>query len=177
MPNIKPFRQYDEHDVINLFTVTGVTLPLSKGTLMKISVGWKDSDNLENLGAPGEAFPGTVSQRYGVASKVTLANTGDVPLGMTLYDVREVDENGEKLLYHPRKMHEMQAVLSGWPVPLLTKGLVLYSGVTGTVNAGDKAYVDDNGIVNVIQKNGAAQVGKFLGGKNTAGYALLKLEL
>ena len=61
---------------------------------------------------------------------MVLERTKDVPLGMLLYDVREDDENGEKLIFNPRKAAENDYVISGQAVPILTRGIVLYSGAT-----------------------------------------------
>ena len=36
MPKLRPFRDYDEKDVINYYTLSGGTLPLNNGTLVKI---------------------------------------------------------------------------------------------------------------------------------------------
>ena len=100
MANLKAFRQYDEHDVVNLFSLTGnsITVPFNKGTLVAVTGdGWKNdaSSDLDMLGNPGQSFTNMVSQRYGVPACVTVAATGDNILGVTLYDVKETDENGE----------------------------------------------------------------------------------
>lgn len=185
MPNIKPFRQYSEHNVLNgFFSVSGATLPFAKGTMVKITgSGWNAelSDPLQ-LGDVGNHFDGTVSQRFGVQAFVGPANSGDFPIGMTLNDVREFDENGEKLVFNPGKAARMQAVISGQAVPILTKGIVYYSGISTPVTGGDRAYIEDNGaILNYIKITGVSpvpmQIGRFLGPKDSAGYALLKLDL
>ena len=36
MPTLRPFRDYDEHDVINLFSWSGA-VPAYKGTMVKIA--------------------------------------------------------------------------------------------------------------------------------------------
>ena len=120
MPNLRPFRDYDEHDVVNLFTLTDNSTDLTadnskvnKGTLVQINDddepnGWLNTDeSVADLGNAGTAVGGTVSLRYGVTAKVKPCESGSVPLGITLYDMAERDENGEKLLYNPRKAEEM----------------------------------------------------------------------
>ena len=45
MANLKAFRQYDEHDVINLFSPSGADtpIPLNKGTLVSVTGnGWQN---------------------------------------------------------------------------------------------------------------------------------------
>ena len=49
MATLRPFRDYNEHDVINLFKFSG-TIPANKGTLVKvIGDGWKTTDELERF--------------------------------------------------------------------------------------------------------------------------------
>ena len=179
MANLKAFRQYSEHDVVNLFALTGngITLPFNKGTLVSIvGDGWKnDSTDSLMAGDPGATYTNTVSQRYGISSMVTVAASGDNHLGITLYDVKEVDENGEKLIFNPRKAAELQAVVSGQAVPVMTRGVVLYNGVAGTPAAGGAAYSAANGIISATV--GGAVVGKFLGAKDADGNVLVKIEL
>lgn len=175
MPNIRPFQDYDEKDVINLYAFSG-TLPATKGTLVKIQGnGWVSTGEANDMiGAAGEFSVGnTVAQRYGVAPKVAAAGTGDRPLGVLLYDVRETDENGNKLIYRPQKMYEMECVLSGQAVPVLTRGVILYSGTTGTPTAGGLAYAGPSG---GIEPFGTYTVGKFLGVKDTKGFTLIMLD-
>lgn len=179
MPTIKLFRQIDDSNVINgIFKASG-TIPITKGTLVKIQSGWNaDLTDTQLLGGAGAAYGNTVSERYGVRAAVTAAGTGDNPIGMTLYDTREVDEHGSKLLYDKQKQDEMQAVLSGQAVPILTKGFVYYSGVTGTPAAGDKAYPGPAGVVDTYALNSLiVPIGRFYGPKDAQGFVLLKLDL
>jgi hypothetical protein len=97
---------------------------------------------------------------------------------LLLKDVRRYDENGEQLVFNPRKAAEMDVILSGQAAPILTKGLVLVNGIVGTPGVGSGAAVSDagNGDLKVVPYANAT-VGKFLGPKNDEGYALLKVEL
>lgn len=179
--SIMPFRQYDEHDVVQGFTWSGL-FPVDKGTLVKIGGdGWYNTDEpTEFLGDIGNNVTNTVSERYGAAAKVVAAASGDssVVLGMLLYDGRETDENGYPLKFEPRKAAEMNIFVSGQTCPILTRGLVLYSGAkNGTVSVSSMAYVSGQGQISVDQPAGATKVGKFLGKANANGFALLKLEL
>ena len=143
---LRPFRDYDEKDVINLFALSGAVVDSTynivgtKGTLVKIAGdGFRnDLENLEMLGNYGTfSVNNFVAQRYGTLPKVVVAGVGDRPLGMLLYDVRELDENQLPLKYNPRKAAEMEVALSGQSVPIVTRGVFLYSGViTGTAGAG-----------------------------------------
>ena len=181
MPNIKPLRDVDEHVVINLFAFSGA-LPVSKGTLVRIETGYDAGADPLSLaaGTVGQSYQNTVSTRWVVPHKVSTAGTGDRPIGMLLYDVRETDENGELLIFKPRKRWEMQTALSGEAVPILTKGLVLYTGVANNQSptGGALAYI---GAAGVLSTAGAGtsivSVGRFLGPTDSNGWVLVKLEL
>jgi len=178
MPTLNPFRSYDEKDVINLFAFDG-TLPATKGTLVKVSTGWKSSDELEMLGSVGASFGNTVSQRYGVTAKVAVAGATDAPLGMLLFDVKETDENGELLKFNPRKAAEMEAVLSGQSVPIVTKGIFLYSGATlasDAPTAGAALYCGAAGEITTTAGSNV-RVGTALGAKDSNNGVLIKLDL
>jgi hypothetical protein len=187
MPTLLPFRDYSEHNVVNLFAVSG-SLPVSKGTVVRIlGNGWKNTDEpIEMMGSQhlGASYANTVSERYGVPCKIAIAHTGaggskHVPLGLTLYGVQELDENGEKLLYNPRKAAEMGVAISGQAVPVLTKGIVLYSGAVLTSDspvANVDVYTANNGELSTTSTN-ATKVGKTLGSLDDNNHVLLKIEL
>lgn len=182
---LRPFRDYDEKDVINLYTYSGAVvdatyqIQATKGTVVCVTgEGFRnDVEPLEMLGNFG-AFnvSNWVGQRYGIVPKVTACGTGQNPLGMLLFDVRELDENQLPLKYNPRKAAEMEAVISGQAVPIVTRGIFLYSGITTGVNkipvtAGNSVFVNANGGLTTDGYggggvgSGAVQtpVGKFLG--------------
>lgn len=178
---IKPFRGYSEHEVINVFAYDLDTV--NKGTFVKVAnSGWVSSQDPQNITSAtpmGATFYGTVSDRYSNTARVTVAGTGDSNkvIGMLLQDVREFDENGEKLVFHPRKAAELQCVVSGQVDPILRRGIVL-AYATGAV-AGNTAYINNNGELetNVVLHNTAARVGSYLGSADADGYALLALDL
>lgn len=190
---LRPFRDYDEHDVLNLFSydTTGLSagsINITKGSLVKIATGWKNYDSgvdlgggIEFIGGAGTLQPtNVVSQRYGVTAKVVVSTTGETPIGMTLFDVRDADENGELLKYYPRKAAEMQAVIPGQAVPVVTRGIFLVQGVLGSPSAGGTAYAGGTGqITSSTGIGGIANVaiGKFLGAADTNGETLVKLDL
>jgi hypothetical protein len=183
--NLRPFRDYDEHDVINLFTYSGSALPVNKGMVVKVvNAGFSslgDAANpieqLESLSST--PFPNSTSFRFGVKGKVTAATSGDAGvLGLTLMDMRETDENGEKLIFNPRKAAEMGVVVSGQAIPVLTKGIVTYSGTAAT--AGHYAFVA--GTAGELASNAtlptlAIKVGRWLTTAGSDNIALLKIEL
>jgi hypothetical protein len=197
---LRPFRDYSEHEVLNLFTYSGAaesaSVVLSRGSAVKLSAegfttgpsysgAYKVIEFLGDIG--GTPFPFSNSQRFGTRTKVTLATSGDV-LGLTLLDIRELDENGEKLIFNPRKAAEMNVVVSGQTVPILTRGIVLYSGggianatagqvavVSGT--AGELANISVSAqLARTTAANPEVVVGKFLGNA-VSNTALLKIML
>lgn len=176
--DLKPFRLVDAaYDTIDLFSYSG-SIPVTKGTVVKLGgSGWRiDETNIALLGSVGASYNNVTSERYGVRPYVVDAGTGDAVLGILLKDVREYDENGEKLVFHPRNADEREYVMSGRPVPILTEGLVLISGTfNGSVSAGATAYPSGNGAitVNSLNQNTASILGKFWGGVDSQGYALL----
>lgn len=189
MPNLRPYRDIDPHDIVNLFSYSG-NVPdagVKKGTLVKIVGSGADfsQDPNEFLGAPGAAYNNTVSQRYGVPYQVAPCQTGadgvqDEPLGITLWDIKEVDENGEKLLYNRRKREELQCVKSGEAVPVATRGTFYYTGTLcdsgpGSVGPNTRVYAGANGELSTSADGKV--VGKTLGPVDAYAHVLLKLEL
>lgn len=127
-----PYRQYSEHDVINLFASdTADSAPStngngSAGVFVKVSAGNLDLDPItyaanSYLGKTDYPFVGA-NLYPSVPLTFTAATTGAPVLGITLNQTLQYDENGEKLLYRPEKRAELQAVLSGQVVPVATRG-------------------------------------------------------
>ena len=133
-----PFRQYNEHDVVNMFAISTGNLTATQsitethsgdaGVFVKINGGNLDLDpvtygNNSYLGKTDYPFVG--ANQYPTASlTVTAASSSDVrPLGITLWETALYDENGQKLLYYPQKAYENQVLLPGQPVPIATKGI------------------------------------------------------
>ena len=187
---LRPFRDYDEHDVLNLFAfgddavALGVSDVVYAGSVVKIKTGWKNDDETQDMiGNVGAGYDNTVSQRWGVTAEVEYCNGGsETPLGVTVFDVREYDENQEALKFNPRKQDELQAVLTGQAVPVATKGTFLFA--TGAwvadgaaVTAGASIYASGDGQVTPTLASVNTKVGKALGGPDSDGAVLVKLEL
>lgn len=194
-----PFRQYNENDVINMFSLDTVTG--EAGSLVKISSANLDLDPIsliersDSLGF--QNYLGNASSLYPeVPYKVTkVTNTGERPIGILLRDVRSVDENGENLQYYPRKKEELQCVISGEAVPIATRGIfmlnskALAGGLAPAINS--YAVPSANGTLTGVASPSATQkeyaVGKFIAtGQRVSQqdtdayegvYAILKLEL
>ena len=139
-----PFRQYAEENVINLYKVdplgdskmdkpfengandNGVLVHVTAGNMDEAPVGYETQSYLGKTDYP---FIGR--DQYPVVSlTVQAADDTKQALGVTLRQTLTHDENGEKLLYYPQKAIELQAVLTGQAVPVLTKGVVTLDGDT-----------------------------------------------
>jgi hypothetical protein len=178
--DIKPFRDYNEHDVINFFAYDGATA--NKGTFVELSTFAPNNQNGYSAVPAGALIDGTWSYRHAVNARVTATASGSSKvLGMLLYDVKETDENGEALKFKPKyKRDALNCVLSGESVPVLTRGMVEIIGFQGTPGAGSGAAVSNSGdgsIVVVAPSVTTNRVGKFLSSTGVDGYALLKIEL
>ena len=216
MPLLRPFRDYDEKNVINLFSFSGQTITaqvINKGTLVGIVYDWKnDQDPLQIIGSYGDFSINNVQAlRYGTFAQVGyaaasgayvtgnngtaafIANSSGIayPLGLTLFDIRELDENTIPLKYNPRKAAELEACISGQAVPIVTRGIFLYSGLVGNFGGGAPIYASTSGnltafptIWNLATSGNLVsgspinfQVGHALGGTGIDGSAFIKLEL
>lgn len=197
MPTLRPYRDYSEKDVINNAAWTG-TIPANRGTLVKYARGYVASDEpIEMLGSVASSYNNTQSQRYGAYARLAACNAGDSALGLMLMDVREVDENGELLKFNPRKAAELDCVISGQAVPVVTKGTFHYSGIllasqtptahtrlyagpsgeltTGVVLGALAGYQTNSGLA--ISGVTSPSVGYCLGGKDTNGCVMIRLNV
>lgn len=130
-----PFRQYNEHDVVNMFALdtgsvnnsitdvgngdAGVFVKIKQGNLNNEPVTYASSTYLGKTDYP---FVG--SNGYPVVQLQVFPASGmDRALGLTLWETAMYDENGEKLLYYPQKAHENQVLLPGQSVPVATRGI------------------------------------------------------
>jgi hypothetical protein len=198
--NLLPLRDYDEHDVVNMYSLEGTGLA---GQLVKVKNLDLDEELLWDRDQPvGADFSdlGIYSNRFVNPAKVTPTVNGDTIydgiLGLTLVDTREFDENGQKLILgHRRKANENSAILSGETVPVITKGIFLIgsAGYVGTPAVGKVAVPHTGGAgklyaadpTNTVEFGPTGTysedqvVGRWLSatGSRQNGYALLKLEL
>lgn len=133
MKRLMPFRDYDEHDVINLFALNTSNSKINdtgngdSGVIVKVTNG--TIVHGEAVALASDAYLGktdfaNVGRNYYPSVSLTVgpAGTGDSPLGITLFETAKYDENDEKLLYYPQKALENQVVISGNAVPVATKG-------------------------------------------------------
>lgn len=171
-----PERNYDDKDIINTYSFmagsgeAGTFVKVVNGDFSKDPTVYVNSSYyLNRLGNATSKYP-EVPFKVGPTT-----GTGDygTVLGMMFRDIREVDENGEKLHFYSQKKEELQCRLSGEAVPILTEGIVdmNYRGfVNGVVpNVNDAAVLAANGQLTGVafedrsQEQIDATVGKFIG--------------
>lgn len=172
-----PFRQYDENDVVNLFaldisSITDFTTKLpssdginADGVLVKVSNGDGTGGDVNDYGTENGDMFATYSSPIGRNPypfnplRVEPAAAGDTAaIGLTLNQTLHVDENGEKLLFNPVKKDELQAVLSGQTVPVISKGIVTLNEAafdTEPTTAGEALYPAAGGKLSTTAANGS----------------------
>ena len=157
---ILPFRQYSDQDVVNLYKLdtnsaldattdvgsgdAGVFVVVTNGNFNNDPVTYQTNTYLGDTSYP---FLGTTEMYPEVNLTVNAAVSGQHPIGMTLLQTAKNDENGEKLLYNPQKQAELQAMLPGQAVPILTKGIVTLSAEAFDGSVTDPAYTPGSGII------------------------------
>ncbi len=189
-----PYRSYDEHEIINLFSMdqTGIG-----GKICAFLTGAQDP--VTSAGAwsnlnPGYTPAGITNPRYEVTRKVT----STIPVGalkhqivgVNLQATLEYDENGQKIIFAPWRKAELNAVVSGEAVQILTKGIIrLGSGAyLGTPLPGYVGIATGDGLVLAVNPanllpTGALTpdmvIGKFVSSTGSAfgGYADFKLDV
>ena len=179
---ILPYRDYSEHDVVNLFSLdlssaTAATLAgmvsngsgeFDAGVVVSVSAGALPGEVSELRAGTSDVLRGYLGASFSGAHigfngypantgmTVAPAAAGSRGLGITLRETLAFDENGEKLLYYKQKLDEAQGVLPGQTVPVLTRGLVLLaaSAISGTPSIGDDLEVKAGGLLGT-QSSGA----------------------
>ena len=183
---ILPYRDYSEHDVVNLFAldVSSATLAdmvpggsgdFDAGVVVKVSAGALPGDTpstLETSGGLrdylGASFSGAHIGFNAYPSNgmtVVPADGSGATLGITLRETLAFDENGEKMLYYKQKLDEAQGVLPGETVPVLSKGMVLLaaSAFSAAPTLGDDLEVDSSGTSGTAGKLVTAVSGTVVG--------------
>ena len=198
-----PFRQYDDNDVINFYSLDAETG--EAGSVVKVSAADLQDEPVQyTQRGDSNSWQTTMGNALSMypevpykLTKVSDTGAGVRALGILLRDVRNKDENGENLLYYPRKKEELQCVVSGEAVPVATKGLFtinvngLTNGVAPSIN--QWALPSLNGTITGVTTTAAGHhthrahsIGQFIATGNresgptpdafAGAYAILKLE-
>lgn len=144
---LEPYRDYSEHEVINMYSLkveaNDVLQTWKAGTSGKYDAGVVVTlgDSVLPGDLPGFAAAGSNLRSYlgadftsghvgvnampFVEMTVEAGDSTAPAIGITLKQTLAYDENDENLLRYPLKKDELQAVIPGQAVPILTRGLVL----------------------------------------------------
>ena len=191
-----PFRDYDEHDVVNLYKSAGqlsefidlsdsskrstaqgdagVFVKVKNGTLNAAGTDWDPVDVQSNpaslLGKTDYPHVGRNTYPQASLSVTGVEAPTDQCIGITLRQTVARDELGENLLYNPVKKDELFGVLPGEAVPVLSKGMVTLT---------EEAFVEspDVGEALLPWSNGQASgvaYGSVSAGQNQIGTVLAK---
>jgi hypothetical protein len=192
---IEPFRDYSEHEVINLFSLKVDGLANFQLLVPGAAAG-KDWDSGVVVAAEADAkLPGDLPSKLASAStdpfrsylgmspstgvgvgfnaypvndmnvRAAASDARNPALGITLKETLAYDENGENLLRYAVKKDELQCVLPGQAVPILTRGMVLLADAA-IANSADVACKVGAGLT--VGLDGASD-GQFVAGVAAAG--------
>ena len=178
---LKPFRDYSEHDVLNLFTLDG---EYPAGTFVTAKADGFVSD-ANPLFADDSFVEGSLSARFTVPAiaKACDPNTpANKVIGMTLKDLKNRDENGYPLKWEPKKAAERDVVISGEAVPIVRRGVFLYKGIesVGQINFGDQLGISAVGGTRLVVLDAPSSnlvVGRTLGTPDKDGFTLIQIDL
>lgn len=184
-----PFRQVHEQDTVNQFALDGTGV---MGMFVSVSSGnFDDQHNWDFNNSPGATFDDISSFLYTTKTKVRPCTSGDSRenvLGITLFNVAETDENGEKYRYYKQKAKENRVVLSGSAVPVGTRGFYMVTSNAWSNTTGDLPQVGDvmipsnseDGKVEFLGRGSATEsqiLGDVIGtGAKFDGYAYIRLR-
>lgn len=177
---LKPFRDYSEHEVVNLYAAQEGDL--EGGTF--VSLVSFDPDNHSSFGV---AMPHTTAHAhasdYVVNAKVKQATANTGVLGITLFDVKSTlayPFNTPAYLADPTRLAEQQVVPSGRAVPVLKRGMVELSGFSGVPLPGLAAVIilsgAGSGMLGVAAAGTTPRVGTWLSQSGRDGAALLQVD-
>ena len=175
--NLKPFRDIDEHEVINLFST--VEADVSKGTFLQIVSFDPDLHN-----GPGASLPGTPAGTYSpsweVYAKVKKAVSNTGVIGIALVDVVPIGSNVNVVTVQDQYRY-FDKVPSGKAIPILKRGMVEINGFSGVPQPGLKGYINTGGSAQAGQlvvgaADRADNVGTFLSTSGADGYAVFQLN-
>ena len=164
-----PFRQYAETDVIN-----GFAYDLSSGdagTFVSVSANNLSDDPVKyvtrNTAAGGwQGYDHVTSQYPYTTAKVTVAaaqSRAASVLGFLTRDVKETDENGNKLIFDSVKKDELQCVVSGEANPVAMKGVWTFSAgaIDGSPSVGQALVIASAGKISGVNVASLGTTGAF----------------
>lgn len=197
--SLRPMRDYDEHETINFFGVSGAYV--TQGTFV-VTQG-SGLNLLDNMVLDDNSWLDSVlSARFNVPNNTIPAPSGTLAanvVGMTLKTIQTVDENGLPLKFFPEKAALLDVIISGQACPIVDRGLFWYSGIVtgvaataqpaagtglGVSDAGDGSLQTVPSFVAVSGQGGVlsyvanpAIVANLIGPINQQGFAPIRVRL
>jgi hypothetical protein len=197
--DLRPIRDWSEHDTINFFGVSGVLV--TKGTFVQAQ--GSGLNLLDSMVLTDQSWLSqTTSARFNVPNLTIPATSGQLAnkiIGMTVKTVQTFDENGLPLKWFPAKAAQLDVVISGQACPIISEGDFLYSGIVtgagttappangtglGVSDAGDGSLQAVASYISVSGQGGVlsyvanpAIVATALGPINQQGYCYIRLGL
>jgi len=181
MIRLKPLRDYQQSDVINLFALNGSTG--NEGEFVKVrGSGWVNGNDGRDISLSTDA---NVTSTYQVnRAEVQLCTSGDDKgdvMGILKKNIRATDYLGRNLIYDETRKAELNAVCSGETVPVIKRGLFLVSGIEGTAAQGSGIAVSNTTAggwraYNPAVETSVATLGQILGGLDSESYALCWID-
>ena len=189
MKRLLPFRQVNESDVVNLYALeagsvndnltgvgngdAGVFVKVTTGNFDADPVGYETNSYLGKTDYPHIGY----QQMYPTVNKtVAPATSGELPLGITLWETAKYDENGESLLRYPQKAYEMQAVVPGMATPVALRGVFslhqnAFDGAASTwaIGTGIQMSYTNAGKITGVAPTDSACFGTVIGSGSRAG--------
>jgi len=176
---ILPYQQVSPFDVVNNYALddlyinnsstgagfgdAGVVVTVGSGNLNLDAITYTADTFLGKKDYPFMGF----NEYAKVSLKVRPAASGDIPLGITLRQTADYDENGQKFMYNRQEKAEtMQITMRGDAVPVATKGIFTFfqTAIDGalTVGGGVKLSTTSGKLTGCSATDGA-RFGQVLG--------------
>lgn len=150
MKRLMPYQNVNPYDVVNQFAMNVANDMITdsgdgdNGVIVSVLSGNQGSFPIEYK---VDSFLGTTTSNYmgfnqfpHVKLKTKACESTENPIGVTLLQTANKDENGESFLRYPQKERDIYCVHSGQAVPIATKGMFTFTyKAFGT--GSDKSYV------------------------------------
>lgn len=188
-----PFGNINESDILQGYALNAASGDKGQPvTLVTGSPGGAEVHTISrNIAADytANAAGKVYSPRWQVTNKVKLAVTGELPIGVLYYDVRELTVFGYPTSFDAIRRDEAEVVPSGESVPILQKGTVIIGPLSAAVTPAVNRFILVSGTGNYASSSVAFAVtgtggtsvqgptfGRWLSIKDADGYAIAQIN-
>ena len=149
-----PFRQYNLNDIDSNFTLNTTG---DDGIFAAYGNGAFFGDGFTTIPV-GNVFPGADSFVYSPLATIQIAPSGTTAsmfAGITLKASLTTDENGDQLRWNKDRLNDLNAVLSGQPMPVMKQGVIAIQNYCfeGYPLPGKVGVISNNGNGKVVALN------------------------